>query len=129
MIDITELVTRYLETWNQTDPAARRAQIDEIWAADGTYVDPMAVAAGRDAIDATVGAVQAQFPGLVFTLAGRVDAHHNLARFTWHLGAPDAPDAPLAIGFDVLVLAADGRRIREVHGFLDMVPAAAAPRA
>ena len=112
----SELVARYLETWNETDPRARRKAIDELWAQDGVYTDPIAVAAGRDQIDATIGAVQEQFPGLVFTLAGEVDAHHDIARFTWSLGDD------MVVGFDVLVLDADGQ-ISKVHGFLDKVPA------
>ncbi len=111
-----ELVARYLETWNETDPAARRKAIDELWAEDGVYTDPSAVAAGRDAIDATIAAVQNQFAGLAFTLAGPVDAHHDIARFTWNLGDE------LVIGFDVMVLDDEGR-IAKVHGFLDKVPA------
>lgn len=115
-MNVSELVARYLESWNETDPAARRRAIDELWARDGVYTDPMAVAAGRDQIDATIGAVQGQFPGLAFTLAGEVDAHHDIARFTWSLGDD------LVIGFDVLVLDSGGR-ISKVHGFLDKVPA------
>lgn len=115
-MNVGEMVTRYLQTWNETDPAARRKAIDELWAPDGSYTDPMAVATGRDEIDATIGAVQGQFPGLAFTLAGPVDTHHNIARFTWSLGDD------LVIGFDVLVLDEDGR-ISRVHGFLDKVPA------
>jgi len=115
-MNVSELVARYLETWNETDPAARRAAINELWAADGVYTDPMAVAAGPDQIDATIAAVQGQFPGLAFTLAGSVDAHHDIARFTWSLGDD------LVIGSDVLVLDADSR-ISRVHGFLDKVPA------
>jgi hypothetical protein len=115
-MNVSELVTRYLQTWNETDPAARRKAIDELWAPDGSYTDPMAVATGRDEIDATIGAVQGQFSGLAFALAGPVDAHHNIARFTWSLGDD------LAIGFDVLVLDEEGR-ISRVHGFLDKVPA------
>ncbi len=115
-MNMSELVARYLETWNETDPAARREAIDELWAADGVYTDPMAVAAGPDQIDATIAAVQGQFPGLAFTLAGPVDAHHDIARFTWCLGDD------LVIGSDVLVLDADSR-ISRVHGFLDKVPA------
>ncbi|MGA8460309.1 MAG: nuclear transport factor 2 family protein, partial [Streptosporangiaceae bacterium] len=62
-----------------------------------------------------------QFPGLVLRLGGPVDGHHNLARFSWHLGP--AGGEPIVIGFDVAVLAGD--RIESVHGFLDKVPAAA----
>jgi hypothetical protein len=50
-----------------------------------------------------------------------VDANHNQARFTWHLGP--AGGEPVVIGFDVVVLAPDGR-LAAVHGFLDQVPAA-----
>ncbi len=75
---------------------------------------------GRDAIDAFVGAAQQQFPGLVFRPAGAVDAHHNVARFTWELG-PEGGVA-IVVGFDVAVFTEDGRFDR-VHGFLDKVPA------
>ena len=66
-----------LNCWNETDPAARRKLIGEVWAPDAEYIDPLAEAHGRDAIDATIAAVQSQFPGFVFTLAGPVDAHHS----------------------------------------------------
>ena len=115
-MNINDLVTRYLETWNETDPAARRKAIDELWAPDGVYNDPIATAAGRDQIDATIAAVQGQFAGLAFTLAGPVDSHDDVARFTWHHGDE------LVVGFDVLVLDADAR-IANVYGFLDKVPA------
>lgn len=120
--DFTAVAERYIATWNETDPAARRALIEAAYTPDAIYVDPMGRADGHDGIDATVAAVQAQFPGLVFTLGGPVDGHHRLARFQWHLGAEDAE--PLVIGFDVVVFAEDGR-INEVAGFLDKVPAAA----
>ena len=114
-----ELITRYLAAWNETDPAARRALVAEVWTEDATYTDPLAAVRGHDEIDATIAAVQGQFPGLVFTRAGEVDAHHDLARFTWNLG-PAGGD-PLIVGFDVVEIA-DGR-IARVHGFLDQVPA------
>ncbi|WP_028926986.1 nuclear transport factor 2 family protein [Pseudonocardia acaciae] len=113
------LVKRYIEAWNETDPTARRALIDALYTPDANYTDPMADARGRDQIDATIAAVQQQFAGLTFTLAGEPDAHHNTARFHWHLAAPGATD-PLVIGFDVAV--AENDRLRHVYGFLDKVP-------
>ena len=115
-----DVIARYLDCWNETDPAARRKLIGAVWAPDAEYIDPMAEAHGRDAIDATIGAVQDQFPGLVFTLAGPVDAHHQQARFTWGLG-PQGGE-PLVIGFDVAVTAGNGQ-IVSVLGSLDKVPA------
>ncbi len=117
-----EIIERYIAVWNETDPGLRRGLVDALWAADGSYTDPLADARGREEIDGLIGAVQQQFPGLVFRLGGPVDAHHNQARFTWHLGAADGE--PLVIGFDVAVVNPGGQ-IRSVHGFLDKVPAAA----
>ncbi|MEV4257684.1 nuclear transport factor 2 family protein [Spirillospora sp. NPDC049652] len=122
MNNVQQQVERYMATWNETDAAARRAAIDEIFAEGAAYTDPLASVEGRDAIDALIAGAQQQFPGLVFRLAGPVDAHHDIVRFTWELG-PEGGEAPVA-GFDVAVLDADGR-IAKVHGFLDRVPAAA----
>jgi hypothetical protein len=116
---MNELIDRYLATWNETDPVKRRALIDEVFSPEASYLDPMAQARGREEIDATIGAVQAQFPGWVFTGAGPVDAHHQQARFTWALG-PAGGD-PVVVGFDVAVADGDGR-LSTVYGFLDRVP-------
>lgn len=114
-----EIAERYIACWNEADPQRRRKLIDEVWAEDASYVDPMAEARGRDEIDALVGAVQTQFPGLTFSLAGPVDAHHQQARFSWALGP--AGGEPVVLGFDVAVAAEDGR-LASVLGFLDKVP-------
>ena len=123
MSDFDSMVDRYLAVWNETDPAARRAAIDKVFAADVRYVDPMAAVDGPDALNALIGAAQQQFPGLVFTPGVLLDGHHDQARFTWHLG-PHGGDA-LVDGFDVVELAADGR-IHRVYGFLDRVPSPSA---
>ena len=120
MSDFTKLAEQYIATWNETDPAARRALIDEIWSADGQYIDPLAEVTGRDQIDAVIAAAQQQFAGMKFRLAGPVDAHHDQARFTWELG-PDG--TAVVVGFDVAKRDADGR-LALVLGFLDKVPSA-----
>ncbi|NUW32421.1 nuclear transport factor 2 family protein [Nonomuraea sp. SMC257] len=122
MSDINELVQRYLAAWNETDATARRAALAEVFAEDATYTDPLVSVRGLDGLDATIAAVQGQFGGLVFSLGGAVDAHHDIARFTWNLGPEGAE--PLAVGFDVAVVGEDGR-ISQVLGFLDKVPAGA----
>ena len=82
-MNVSDLVARYLETWNETDPAARRKAIDELWAPDGVYTDPMATAAGRDQIDATIAAVQGQIP--------RAGVHAWRARWTRTTTPPGSP--------------------------------------
>jgi hypothetical protein len=116
---MTEIRTRYLRCWNETDPVARQRLLAEGWAEDAGYTDPLVEANGVNQIDATIAAVQAQFPGFIFTQVGEVDAHHQQARFSWGLGPVDAE--PVIIGSDVVVTDADGR-IATVLGFLDKVP-------
>jgi len=121
MTTYDELAKRYIDTWNETDPDARRAAVDQLYTEDARYVDPLAATEGREAIAAMIGAVQEQFPGFVFRMAGPVDGHHNQVRFGWELG-PAGAEAPI-VGFDVAVTDDEGR-IQTVLGFLDKVPAA-----
>jgi hypothetical protein len=121
MSDFDIVVQRYLTAWNETDPGRRRAAVEEAFAPDVRYTDPVAVVEGHAALDGLIGAVQAQFPGFVFTPGGPVDAHHEQARFTWNLGP--AGQEPVVVGFDVAELGPDGR-IRTVLGFIDRAPAA-----
>jgi len=122
MTNYDDIARRYIDSWNETDPGTRRAKVNQLYTEDARYIDPLAEAEGRDAIDATIAAVQQQFPGFVFRLAGPVDGHHNQARFGWELG-PAGESAPI-VGFDVAVTDTAGR-IETVLGFLDKVPAAA----
>jgi hypothetical protein len=119
MTAVTDLVQRYLETWNETDPDIRLAAVAGVWADDARYVDPLADAAGHRQISDLIGAVQQHLPGHVFRLRDGVDAHHDVARFGWEL-VPAGGGESVAEGFDVAVTE-DGR-IASVLGFLDKVP-------
>jgi hypothetical protein len=123
MSTLNEVVDSYLAVWNDTDAAGRRARLDALWAADGSYTDPLATTTGRDEFDAMVAAVQQQFAGLQFTRGGTFDQHHNLARFTWDL-VPGPGAEPVVTGFDVLAVNEAGQ-VETVFGFLDKVPPAA----
>jgi hypothetical protein len=116
-----KVIDQYIELWNERDAVRRRELLADIWAEDGEYVDPLGTAGGLPAIDAMIAGAQGQFPGFVFTLAGPVDTHHSIARFTWELMAGDGE--PLVIGSDTAVLNEDGR-LQQVYGFLDKVPPA-----
>ncbi len=124
MSEATDLVQRYLEVWNETDPYIRLAAVECLWTDDGRYVDPLATVTGHAQIADLIGAVQQQAPGHVFRLLDGIDAHHNLARFSWELVPKDGGES-LAEGFDVAVTGDDGR-INRVLGFLDKAPAPAA---
>jgi hypothetical protein len=117
--DTDTVVSRYLAAWNATEPAARREAIAAVFTPDARYVDPLADVAGHDGVDALIAGAQQQFTGLVFSRGELLDAHHDVVRFTWHLG-PEGGE-PVVVGFDVAEIAGDGR-LQRVHGFLDRVP-------
>lgn len=119
----SELVDRYLAAWNTADPADRAAAVSAVFTPDATYTDPLASVGGHDAIAAVIAGARDMFPGHEFHPHGAADAHHDLVRFGWELVPADGGE-PTAVGFDVAVIAADGR-MRAVHGFLDKVPAGA----
>ena len=121
-VNSMDTIDRYLAAWNTTDPAARRDAIAAAFTPDARYVDPLADVSGHDGVDALIAGAQEQFAGLTFSRGDVLDAHHDVVRFTWHLG-PEGSDGaePVVIGFDVAEIAEDGR-LRTVHGFLDRVP-------
>jgi len=121
MSSAQDIVDRYIESWNEADAARRRTLLEALYTSEAVYTDPLGKADGRQSIDATISHVQSAFPGHRFQLGSAVDAHHDLARFQWHLLAPGNDD-PLVVGFDVVVF--DQGRISRVHGFIDKAPPA-----
>jgi SnoaL-like domain len=117
--NITELVDRYLETWNETDATRRRQLITQTWTEKATYLDPLMQGEGYEGIDAMLQGVQAQFPKHVMRRVGEVDAHHDRVRFAWGRGPKDG--TALVRGIDVGVVSDDGR-LESITGFLDQVP-------
>jgi hypothetical protein len=124
MKDQDTAVERYLAAWNETDGERRRRLIADVWTDGARYIDPKLSAQGHAELDAMLVAVQGMFPGHRFLPLGRAERHHDRLRFRWSLRAPDG--APVAAGTDFATLAPDGR-FAEVIGFLDQVPAGAAP--
>lgn len=119
MTEFAAVAARYLDAWNETDAVKRREIIEEVFTPDAVYTDPLGSVSGHEGVDGFIAGAQQQFAGLRFSLGSAVDGHHDIARFTWHLGPEGAPE-PLAIGFDVVTVE-DGK-IRSVAGFLDKMP-------
>src|SRR3982750_3073465 len=95
--DLTNLIQRYIDAWNETDADRRRKLVAGVWTADGTYAAPMMPGAGHDTTATMIGLAQEQFPGHRFELSFGPDAHNERVRFAWRLYGPDA-DAPVAAG-------------------------------
>ncbi len=113
---IESTIEAYVATWNETDPARRRAGIARAWAEAGRYRDPVMASDGHAGMDAMLAGVQAKFPGFVLRRTSKVDAHNGAARFTWSLGPAAGPS--VVEGVDFCALAPDGRLV-EVFGFID----------
>jgi hypothetical protein len=118
MTDFNRVARDYITLWNETDADRRARMLGEHWAADATYVDPLAKAAGPEEIGAYIGGVHQRFPDFRFALLGEAEGHGDHLRFSWTLG-PAAGEAPIE-GSDVITLT--GERIAQVIGFLDKVP-------
>jgi SnoaL-like domain len=121
MTDINDTVDTWLDAWTVPDEATRRRMVRDVWAPDGTLVDPPMAAAGHDELTAVGAALQVQFPGHTFRRTTAIDAHHDLVRYGWALLAPDGSTA--LTGLDVAVVTADGK-LQRVAGFFGELAAA-----
>ena len=120
MTDFNALVDRYIELWNESDAAVREKAIAEMWTENATYVDPLASVSGHDGIAAVIAGAREMFPGFVFRALPDVDGHHDTVRFGWEL-VPAQGGESIVVGFDVAVVATDGR-LQAVRGFIDKAP-------
>ena len=121
MSEPDQIAETYIATWNETDPARRRALLEQGWGEAATYRDPMAGVEGHAALDALIAGGHARFPGFRFALMGPAGGYEGVVRLAWSLG-PDGVAPPIE-GSDVIVVR-EGR-IAQVIGFLDKVPAQA----
>lgn len=117
MNTLTDLIDRYIATWNEADAGRRSDLIAKTWSEGASYLDPMLEGEGRDGIDAMIAAVQERYPGHRFRRTGEVESHHDRVRFTWDLAPEDGE--PVVKGTDFGVVAGD--RLAAVTGFFDQV--------
>ena len=122
MSDPNTTVDAYLAMWNEDDESRRNQLIEQAWAEDGSYVDPLLQASGYAGLSAMVDGVHQQYPGHKFRRTSGVDVHHDTVRFGWELFGPDG--TILVAGIDVGQLAADGK-LRSITGFFGELPAVA----
>ena len=117
--NVDETIEAYVATWNETDPARRRAGIARAWADRASYRDPVMTSDGHAGVDAMLAGVQAKFPGFVLKRISKVDYHNDAVRFAWSLGPASGPS--VVEGVDFCTLAPDGR-LASVVGFIDKMP-------
>lgn len=101
------LIDTYIASWNETDAGARRALIDQAWAEDATYRDPLLSGEGRDGIDAMIAGFLAGYPNHTFARTGTAEVSGDTLTFTWEVR--DQAGATVVAGTDEAVVNADGQ--------------------
>ena len=118
MSDFQNIAERYIQLWNERQPAVRKRLLEDHWAEGASYTDPLAQVAGHAEINSLIGNVQARFPEFRFRLTGPANGYGEHLRFSWGLG-PEGVGTVIE-GSDVVSLKDD--RIERVVGFLDKLP-------
>jgi len=119
MSTIESVVENYVASWNETDPARRKATLAASCAADARYRDPVMTGDGHSGLDAMLAGVQAKFPGFVLKRTSKIDHHNSAVRFSWSLGPAAGPS--IVEGVDFAMLSPDGK-LASVVGFIDKMP-------
>jgi hypothetical protein len=119
MNGIDELVERYMAIWNEPDARARRWQIAALWTEDAAHFTPSMEVHGHTALEQRVTTAWEKWvrdTGHTFRSCRDADSHHGGVKFHWEMVTPSGEVSSL--GFDFLVLSADGR-IASDHQFLE----------
>ena len=114
-MNVTELIDRYCQVWNEDDASVRANLLASCWATDAAYTDPTVHAAGAQALLNHIAAVRTRRPGASIVRTSAVDTHHSVARFAWHVVQADGTALPE--GVDIAFISADGSRIERIIGF------------
>jgi hypothetical protein len=115
-----DLAQRYIDIWNETDSAARRAQIAGLWVEDGTHYVRTRKVHGHADLEirvATSHQTNVTERNFRFELAGGVEPLRDMVKFNWRM-VPGGGGAVAATGLIVLLVAEDGR-IRTDYQFVD----------
>ncbi|MEV4616645.1 nuclear transport factor 2 family protein [Kitasatospora sp. NPDC049258] len=127
MTNPNEFADRYVALWNESDPAARRKAVEELWAPEGSYFNFLAESKGHQEIAAQIGYAHDAYAvgGFAFRSSANAVGHHGTLRFNWVMVAADT-GALEAVGFDFVVLDDQGR-ITADYQYIDTPPSYTVP--
>ncbi len=96
--------------FNERDPAAREAALDDLFVAEPVMFEPTGIVRGKAAISEVAGRLLEQFgPDFRFVPEGPAVGHHGLGALRWTAGPEGGPVA--VTGTDAAEIA-DGRIVR-----------------
>lgn len=114
-MDASSLIDRYCEVWSEPGESRRGELLASVWGSHATYTDPSVHAGNADELLSHVAKVQARRPGARVVRTSKVDVHHGIARFAWHVVQADGTALPE--GLDIALISSDGTRIERIIGF------------
>lgn len=114
-MDLSSLIDRYCQVWSEPNPRIRAELLASVWAANATYTDPSVHAENAEVLLSHIAKVQARRPGAKVLRTSRVDVHHGVARFAWHVVQADGIALPE--GFDLAFVTPEGTKLERIIGF------------
>ncbi len=114
-MDASYLIDRYCEVWSELDESRRAELLASVWDSHATYTDPSVHAANAEELLSHIAKVQAPRPGSRVVRTSKVEIHHGIARFAWHVVQADG--AALPEGLDIAFVSSEGTRIERIIGF------------
>ncbi|WP_421118150.1 nuclear transport factor 2 family protein [Aquihabitans daechungensis] len=118
--ETTTLVDIHLAAYASRPRHRRTDLLGQVWADGGQLLDPPFDGTGITAIADLADAVLQHYPAHTFRRTTALDEHHTFGRYGWELVGPDG--AVAVAGTDVVEVV-DGRIVRVVGFFGDLVPA------
>jgi hypothetical protein len=115
-----DIAKRDVHIWNETDPAARRAEVTALWTENGTHYVRAREVHGHADLEvrvATSHQTNVVERNYWFEVTGGVEQLRDLIKFNWRM-VPQGGSAIAATGSIVALLADDGR-IRIDYQFVD----------
>jgi hypothetical protein len=123
---IEDITRRYLAVWSEPDPAARRAAVASLWAADGVeFIDGKQFRGEDELVGRVAGAYDAFVGSGRYTLTGGddVSVHGDVAAFTVHLTEPGGQEAAWTARV-FLLIGPEGRVQEDYHVVVKPLPPA-----
>jgi hypothetical protein len=110
MMNVMDLVDRYVAVWNEPNADERRKRIRSLWAPDGTTCYRLLDARGYEAIEARVTGSWDKWlrEGKYTFRPKKAVCHHGVIKFDWVMVTVPGGDVE-ASGLSFLVLNPDGR--------------------
>lgn len=102
-----DVLATYFAAWNEPDPEQRRQALERAVMPDVELVDPTGRWEGVAGLVDRIGNYQTSAPGTEVVPGSGVDAHNDVARYSWRIVGGEGRE--LMEGIDVAERAADGR--------------------